>query len=49
MLLVTIFRKLIPAFKQLPVSEIIQRAACDSENYFEMYTQEREGNLEQYF
>jgi hypothetical protein len=25
-------RKLIPAFRQLPVSEIIQRAACDSEN-----------------
>jgi hypothetical protein len=43
MLLVTLFRRLIPAFRQLPVSEITKRAACDSENCFEMYTQKREG------
>jgi hypothetical protein len=42
-------RKLIPAFRRLPVSEIIERAACDSENCSEMYTQEREGKLEQLY
>ncbi len=31
------------------MSEIIEKAACDSENCLEMYTREREGKLEQLY